>query len=474
MHTTAVLATCLQILAALLMAFIWAAFLRKLDIFKPEKWGKMAVAFAIGCIATLPVLSLQRFAPELYHVHFAKNPALQSILFYTIDVGLVEEVAKFSGFFIFYLVFKKWFNEDINFIVYASLVALGFATVENCLYFAKHGIYLVYIRGLMSTFSHMIDTALVAAVLCVGLRKKWYYAGILPLLGIVSVSILHGMFDSMLTIGPGMLGFIASALIFMLEIELWAQFSNNFLNRSAFYKNNIAIDRNTLQKFLISAFIFASLIQFTGLVVQEGWKQGLESHLGMLIYEVVITFIIVTRVTRFTVKPGHWEKIYPRLPFKKRSSFPAYVTDKTPFAGASVFSYSIRGDEFNEYPFTSRINRLISLIPFKSPKYNDNQLYNCWIVDKVFLGKKKELYYLCELAGQNFAVPHAHPTYFLIKPKLEGTRFYKKWPIIGIITIGEQVNIQQIPVSELRFLRWSVFKDEEKESFTQTWKEMIF
>jgi RsiW-degrading membrane proteinase PrsW (M82 family) len=474
MTLTLLLATILQILAALFMAFIWAAFLRKLDIFKPEKWGKILVAFLFGCTTVIPVLLLQHFLPGMYKLRFSHNSMVQTFAFFTINVGLIEELAKFSGFLLVFFIFRKWFDEDINFVVYGSLTALGFATVENCIYFAEHGIYLVYIRGLMSTFSHMVGTTIITSLLCVGIRKNSFFPILLPLMGLMIVACLHGLFDAFLSLGAGIFGLLTAGLVFMIEIELWAQYSNNFLNRSAFYKNNIAIDRTTLQKFLISAFVLASLIQFAGLVVQEGFASGFQSHIFMLILELILTFIMVARLTRFTVKPGHWEKVYPRLPFARKGTFLSNSPNTmAPFAGNS-FSYIIRGDEFNEYPFTSRINKLTSLVPFKTAKHSDNQIYQCWIIDKVFLGKKKELYYLCEMAGHTFNIENAHPKYFLIKPKLEGTKYMQNWPIIGIITISAYVDIRNIPLSEARFLRWSVFKDDEKESLTQTWKEMIF
>lgn len=472
MHS--VFALSLQIIAALFMAFIWAAFLRKVDIFRPEKWGKIIVAFLFGCVSPLIVTGAHRFFPEMWQIVYFNNSILQTFAFFTVNVGLVEEAAKFFCFLAFYFIFKKWFDEDINFVVYGSLVGIGFATVENCLYFNTHGIYLVYLRGLMCVFGHMAGTSLIASMLSMGKNKGHIFTVLYPLLGLFIAAILHGLYDAFLQLGGGFFGFVASALVFLLEIELWAQFCNNLLNRSHHYKNNVAIDRTTLEKFLIAAFILASLIQFAGLTLDDGLKKGLSHHLYLLIFEVILTFILVVRLTRHTVKPGHWEKIYPRLPVTKRSSQTFNSTHpKNPGTFVTGGGWMIRGDEFNEYPFTTRINKLTVLVPFKSPQFNDHQIYHCWILDKVFLGKRKELYYLCELAGENFNIENAHPKYFLIKPKIQGTRFFKKWPIIGIITLSAFTDIKNIQIKDGRFLRWSVFKDEENEHFTQTWREMI-
>lgn len=465
----------LQIIAALFMAVIWAAFLRKVDIFRPEKWTKVLIAFVFGCISPLLVLGLAEIAPTINSTEYSNDPILQTFSFFIVNVGMIEEGSKFLCFMLFFAIFRKWFDEDINFIIYGSLAGIGFATVENCLYFNTHGIHLVYIRGLMCDFGHMAGTSIVASMFCIGLRKKSAYVFLYPLLGLLIVSVMHGLYDAFLQIGGGLLGFIASAFVFLLEIELWAQFSNNFLNRSHYYKNNVAIDRSTLQKFLIAAFVLASFIQFAGLASEDGLSNGLSRHLGMLLFEVILTFILVARLTRYTVRPGHWEKIYPRLPITRRNS-QKFVSMNPNIPGAMTSSggYIIRGDEFNEYPFTSRINKLSTLIPIKTTKNNHDDVYHCWLLDKVFIGRKKELYYLCELAGENFEVENAHSKYFLIKPKLHGTRYLQDWPIIGILTLSIHTDLKNINWADIRFLRWSVYKVDEKESMSQTWKEMIF
>lgn len=466
MTSNLILATTLQILAALFMAFVWAAFLRKLDIFKPEKWWKIIVAFVVGCLTPLSVLLLHEVAPDF---NTPSSGGLLGILqFFTLNVGFVEELAKFLGFLLIFLVFRKWFDEDINFFVYASMVGLGFATLENCLYFFEYGIHLVYIRGLMCAVGHMTGTALIASLLCVGLKKGSYNIILYPAIGFLIAGVLHGLYDTVLSLGLSIFGHILAMFIFMLEFEIWAQYSNNLLNQSKHYKNNVAVDRSTLQKFLIAAFIVAGAIQLIGLGIKDGWGNIILKNFFGLATELILTIILVARITRYTVIPGHWKKVYPQLPFV-RVAMPQFMAGAYGNGG----TFAIRGDEFNEYPFTTRINKLSSLIPFKTARNTNDQIYQCWIIDKVFLGKKKELYYLCELAGSNFTIPNAHPTHFLIKPKLEGTKYFEKWPIIGIITISAHVDLKNIPLTEARFLRWSVFKDDQKEPLTQTWKEMI-
>lgn len=459
-----ILATTLQILAALLMAFVWAAFLRKTDIFRPEKWYKILVAFLFGC--TTPFLVLLINATGTI---YSDSRIVQQFAFCTINVGLVEESSKFLGFLLFYLIFRKWFDEEINFLIYGSTIALGFATVENCMYFFKYGIYLVYIRGLMSTYIHMGCTSIITSMFGVGIRKKGLFIPIYLIGGLIIASIFHGVFDAILFINIPLFSQIFSALVFLIVIELWSQTSNNFLNRSHYYQKNIAIDRTTLQRFLIFAFVLAGAIQLGGLIMADGFENGLISHFILLAEELILTIILVTRIVRHTVRPGYWKPIYPLLPFKLHMDpiLPGTAASRT------FFGMQIRGDEFNEYPFTSRINKMSQLLPFKDKRFDESENYQCWILDKVFVGKKKELFYLCELTMFRFKEPGVHPTHFLIKPKVVGAKHFKGYPIVGIINLSNDVNLGEIDMQKVSFLRWAVLKDGEKESLHQTWKEMI-
>lgn len=459
-----ILATTLQILAALLMAFVWAAFLRKTDIFRPEKWYKILVAFLFGCTTPFLVLLINATGTV-----YSESRIVQQFIFCTVNIGLVEESCKFLGFLLFYIIFRKWFDEEINFLIYGSTIALGFATVENCMYFFKYGIYLVYIRGLMSTYIHMGCTSIITSMFGVGIRKKGFFIPVYLIGGLIIASVFHGVFDAILFINIPLFSQIFSALVFLVVIELWSQTSNNFLNRSHYYQKNIAIDRNTLQRFLIVAFILAGAIQLVGLIIAEGFYDGLIANFILLAEELILTIILVTRIARHTVIPGYWKPIYPLLPFKLKIDpiIPGSSNSRT-FLG-----FKIRGDEFNEYPFTTRVNKLSQLLVFRDKRFDEKENYQCWILDKVFIGKKKELFYLCELTTNRFKDPGVHPTHFLIKPKLSGAKRFKGYPIVGIITLSTTVNIENIDIHHASFLRWAVLQDTEKESFSQTWKEMI-
>ena len=114
-----------------------------LFIYSMNKYGKgslrhLIVSFVLGMTATLPPLLLQMVAGDV-----RDDPSHHSILSYAwyafIIVALSEEGSKFlvlRG----YAYPKQSFNEPFDGILYAVMIGMGFATVENIEYVRQFGL----------------------------------------------------------------------------------------------------------------------------------------------------------------------------------------------------------------------------------------------------------------------------------------------------------------------------------------------
>ncbi|TQM96070.1 RsiW-degrading membrane proteinase PrsW (M82 family) [Ornithinimicrobium humiphilum] len=116
---------------------------------------------------------------------------------------LTEEFAKGLGVLLIFWRARREFNGVTDGIVYAGLVAAGFAFVENILYLGQAYVEmgtaglvgLFVMRCLVSPFAHPMFT--VCFGLALGLithRRRWSAAWI-PLLGFVSAVFLHGLWN---------------------------------------------------------------------------------------------------------------------------------------------------------------------------------------------------------------------------------------------------------------------------------------
>jgi len=97
-----------------------------------EPFGVLLMSFIAGCISILPAIILEAALPIF--VPGSNGGSLISIAIYTfVIIAASEEFSKYI--FLRYYAYKRpSFNEPYDGIIYAVMVGMGFATVENLLY----------------------------------------------------------------------------------------------------------------------------------------------------------------------------------------------------------------------------------------------------------------------------------------------------------------------------------------------------
>ncbi|GIU81274.1 MAG: PrsW family intramembrane metalloprotease [Acidobacteria bacterium] len=192
------------------------------------------VAFTPACLYILPLIWLDRYDPEpiwLLALAFAWG-ALVAVIFSIIVntiiaslfgpiVGAVisapvfEEASKGMGLIILLLFFRREFDDILDGIVYAGVIALGFATVENVLYYGRALIQgglgdlliVFFLRGVLSPFAHVTFTAM-TGIGC-GISRESHNTLVrvsMPIIGYCLAVFLHALWNGMATfLGPGFL-----------------------------------------------------------------------------------------------------------------------------------------------------------------------------------------------------------------------------------------------------------------------------
>jgi len=105
--------------------------------------------------------------------------------------------------------FRRYFDDILDGIVFAGVIALGFATVENVLYYGR-GITeggetlgaLLILRGVMSPFAHVSFTAM-TGIGC-GIARESHNTLVrllLPVMGYGAAVFLHALWNGMAVIG---------------------------------------------------------------------------------------------------------------------------------------------------------------------------------------------------------------------------------------------------------------------------------
>jgi protease PrsW len=130
-------------------------------------------------------------------------------------VGILEEFFKFLPFLLV-IIKRKSFDEKIDGIVYASIIALGFASYENLHYLAYLDGFALYGRAIASPLTHTVFASIwgyFVGVAYIKGKSLWHAS----LKGLLISAFCHGLFD-FLTTSPTLR--VVSALV-ILVIWLW-------------------------------------------------------------------------------------------------------------------------------------------------------------------------------------------------------------------------------------------------------------
>lgn len=206
-----------------LLPIIW------LDRYDPEPLWLLALAFAWGAlVAVIVSLIINTFFGVA--VGIAVSPEAGEAVGAVMSAPIFEEASKGLGLVILLVFFRRYFDDILDGIVFAGVIALGFATVENVLYYGRAlteagfgGLLLLFVlRGVMSPFAHVTFTSM-TGIGC-GIARESHNSFVkivMPVLGYFGAVLLHAIWNGMAVIG-GTEGFLYG--YFLGEIPLFVIF----------------------------------------------------------------------------------------------------------------------------------------------------------------------------------------------------------------------------------------------------------
>jgi RsiW-degrading membrane proteinase PrsW (M82 family) len=167
-----------------------ALFIYFRDKYEKEPFRLLRGCFLFGMLSVVPAALIELL--EGVCGFDEKGNILMLLAYAFIGVGMVEELCKF--FFVrVYAYSKPAFNEPFDGIVYAVMVAMGFATAENVLYACMHGLSVTLLRLFTAVPLHA--TCGIIMGFYIGLAK--FRPGPLKyiLLGLLIPIVIHGAYD---------------------------------------------------------------------------------------------------------------------------------------------------------------------------------------------------------------------------------------------------------------------------------------
>ena len=207
----AILATVIAFTPAMLylIPLIW------LDRYDPEPLWLLALAFTWGALVAVIVSYVVNTVFGILVYSGTGDPIKANLAGAILSAPIIEESSKGVGLLILLIFFRKYFDDIVDGIVFAGVIALGFATVENVLYYGtglndayyQFGftsgalwsfLILFAIRGMFSPFAHATFTSM-TGIGC-GIARESHNGivrFIMPIVGYILAVVLHMIWNSM-------------------------------------------------------------------------------------------------------------------------------------------------------------------------------------------------------------------------------------------------------------------------------------
>ncbi len=187
------------------------------DKYNKEPVGLLIGSFFMGVLAIIPAVVIQLALTRPVEEIMGEGVFYTAVFSYLI-VGLSEEGSKFLAIrFVPYR--RKAFDDPFDGIVYAVMVGMGFATLENIGYVMEHGVGTGILRMFLSVPAHATFAVLMGYHM--GLAKfDRVNRSKYMILAIFWPVFFHGTFDFFLFVGSTWLHFGGAVVSFIVAVKL--------------------------------------------------------------------------------------------------------------------------------------------------------------------------------------------------------------------------------------------------------------
>ncbi|MBR9861124.1 PrsW family intramembrane metalloprotease [bacterium] len=193
-------------LAPVLAIILYFVFL---DRFNKEPIKMLLMTFVFGVLSIIPAVLMEQYGMSVLG---PTNSLVKDWIEAFIVIAFAEELAKYLFLRIF--VFKsRHFDEPFDGIIYALMISMGFAGLENILYVIEGGVNVAIVRMFTAVPAHATFAVLMGY--WVG-RAKMENKPFLNWLGLFSAILFHGLYDFFLLadLFPGqILGALLSLIV---------------------------------------------------------------------------------------------------------------------------------------------------------------------------------------------------------------------------------------------------------------------
>jgi protease PrsW len=224
--------TLLLFFTAVLPGLLICWYIYRMDKYEREAPFPLVVTFLLGAAITYPVLKIEIWASSFAWLE--QEGFLVTVFSSFVIVSFTEEGMKYLALLV-YPFRSAFFNEPMDGIVYAVMIGMGFATLENMLYATQFGMETTLLRAFTAVPAHAAF-AVIMGYFCgrakfadtLVWQRRWLGASLLAPLtihGVYDFFILQKTYDRLVILALVVLG---ASLILSRELLILQQESSPF------------------------------------------------------------------------------------------------------------------------------------------------------------------------------------------------------------------------------------------------------
>ncbi len=148
----------LLLILAILPGLLISWYIYRMDRHEREHRIHLIACFILGMLLTLPATRLESWS-ALLGINYPSSMELKLIASIMV-VAIGEELGK-ALVLVLYPLHRPFFNEPIDGIVYAVMIGMGFATLENIFYATQFGLGTTILRAFTAVPAHALFSVII-------------------------------------------------------------------------------------------------------------------------------------------------------------------------------------------------------------------------------------------------------------------------------------------------------------------------
>ncbi len=280
-----------------LPVLLWCIYIFRVDLFKSNRLKEYLFAFFLSII----------ISSAAWFFSFNFNPLrlngfIDALTNNIIEVAFIGELLKCLPF-LFILIFTKWIKEPADYILFASVSALGYCLIANTFYFNYSWFNPLLLYIIINPLIQMATTSIVAYGFMISNNDtNKIHPSLIFFCSYIIAAIFHGFFLSLYA-SWGFGGF----LIYFIMIMAWMNMLNNGLNNSPFFDASKKLHVRKVQRYLAYSLTVIFIIGIFTKIWLDGYDNSIENIFALTLCFLLTIPLIALRISRIDLIKGYWK-----------------------------------------------------------------------------------------------------------------------------------------------------------------------